>query len=66
MSDAEYFGGERSWAVNFRVADLDAMVAQLCGAGVAVDIDPETYPFGRFAQLSDPEGNVVQLWQTVE
>jgi predicted enzyme related to lactoylglutathione lyase len=21
------------------------------------------YPNGRFAQLADPEGNVVQLWQ---
>jgi glyoxylase I family protein len=63
-ADAEYFGGgARSWAVNFRVADLDAMVAQLRGAGVAVEIDPEDYPFGRFAQLSDPEDNVVQLWQ---
>ena len=63
-ADAEFFvGGERSWAVNFRVADLDAMVAQLRDAGVAVEVDPEAYPFGRFAQLRDPEGNVVQLWQ---
>jgi predicted enzyme related to lactoylglutathione lyase len=62
--DADLFGGpERSWALNFRVTDLDAMVAQLRAASVEVEVDPEAYGFGRFASLHDPEGNVVQLWQ---
>ena len=51
------------WAVNFRVVDLTAMVAQLRRAGVEVEVDPETYPNGTFADLHDPEGNPVQLWQ---
>ncbi|WP_374945472.1 VOC family protein [Agreia sp.] len=51
------------WALNFRVADLDAMVDQLRAAGVAVVVDPEVYPNGRFASLSDPEGNGIELWQ---
>lgn len=55
--------GRTGWGLNFRVADLDAMVAQLRGAGVDVEVDPERYPNGRFAQLHDPEGNPVQLWQ---
>lgn len=38
------------------------MVAQVRSAGVEVDVDPETYPNGRFANLRDPEGNPVQLW----
>ena len=63
-SDSDHFGRpEQTWAVNFRVRDLDAMVAQLRDAGVAVTVDPETYPNGRFADLADPEGNPVQLWQ---
>jgi predicted enzyme related to lactoylglutathione lyase len=49
--------------LNFRVRNLDAMVAQLERAGTKVDVDPKTYPNGRFAQLSDPEGNPIQLWQ---
>ncbi len=53
----------QQWAVNFRVSDLDAMVVQLCDAGIEVAIDPETYPNGRFAELTDPEGNAVQLWE---
>lgn len=62
--DSEHLGGpERSWSLNFRVANLDAMVDQLRGAGVRVDVDPESYPNGRFASLRDPDGNVLQLWQ---
>ena len=59
----EHLGPGRSWAVNFRVRDLDAMVAQLRGAGVEVTVDPTDYPNGRFADLHDPEGNAVQLWE---
>ena len=57
--------GPRGWGLNFRVRDLPAMVAQLEAAGIEVTVDPETYPNGTFAQLSDPEGNPVQLWQPV-
>ena len=63
-ADSEHFGGPaHSWSINFRVADLDAMLTQLRNAGVDVDVDPEEYPNGRFASLRDPEGNMVQLWQ---
>ena len=62
--DSEHFGGGgRTWALNFRVADLDAMVEQLRGNGVVVDVDPQVYPNGRFVSLQDPEGNPLQLWQ---
>ena len=63
-ADSEYFGrADRTFMLNFRVRDLDAMVAQLRRAGIAVELDPQTYPNGRFARLSDPEGNPIQLWQ---
>jgi glyoxylase I family protein len=63
-SDSDHFGDARhSWAVNFRVGDLAAIVDQLRRAGVDVDVDPETHPNGTFASLHDPEGNPVQLWQ---
>ncbi|MEJ7706128.1 MAG: VOC family protein [Nocardioidaceae bacterium] len=63
-ANSDRFGGPaHSWAVNFRVKNIDLMVGQLRGAGVEVDIDLETYPNGRFASLRDPEGNAIQLWQ---
>lgn len=60
--DSSPLGGG-GWGLNFRVHDLDAMVRQLDAAGIAVEVDPELYPNGRFAQLEDPEGNAVQLWE---
>jgi glyoxylase I family protein len=35
-------------------------------AGITVDVDEQSYPNGRFAELADPEGNVVQLWQPAD
>jgi predicted enzyme related to lactoylglutathione lyase len=59
-----YFGDpQKVWMVNFRVRDLDKMAAQLQAAGIAIKIDPQTYPNGRFARLHDPEGNPIELWQ---
>jgi glyoxylase I family protein len=61
---SELFGkAHKAWTINFRVRDLDKMAAQLRTAGIAVDIDPQSYPNGRFASLNDPEGNPIQLWQ---
>ena len=60
----KYFGDpNKVWMVNFRVHDLDKMVAQLRAAGIEVK-DPESYGnVGRFAHLHDPEGNPIELWQ---
>lgn len=53
----------QAWMTNFRVTDLDRMVKQLRDAGIAVEVDPEFHPNGRFATLTDPEANPLQLWQ---
>src|SRR5438093_3472947 len=61
---SEYFGNaEKSWMINFRVQDLDAMVEQLRAASINVSVDPEVYPNGRFARLRDPEENPIELWE---
>ena len=65
--DSEMIGPpEKTWMINFRVDDLDAMVEQLRAAGETVDVHAETYPNGRFAELRDPEGNGIQLWQPMD
>jgi predicted enzyme related to lactoylglutathione lyase len=50
--------------LNFRVRDLDAMLAQLRekGADVAEETQ-ETAGIGRFGWVTDPEGNRIELWQ---
>ncbi len=62
-ADTTYFGDpQQGWMVNFRVADLEAMVAQLRAAGITVG-DTQSYPNGSFARLHDPEGNPIELWE---
>ena len=64
-ADTDYFGRpDQQWMVNFRVADLDAMVAQLERAGIAVETRAEwDSEVGRFARIHDPEGNPIELWE---
>jgi catechol 2,3-dioxygenase-like lactoylglutathione lyase family enzyme len=62
--DTKYFGSpEQAFMLNFRVRNLDAMVAQLSAAGITVKVDPMAYPNGRFAHLLDPDGNPLELWE---
>ena len=62
--DTEYLGRpDQAFMVNFRVADLDAMLAQLRAAGVEVlDAVQEAEGLGRFGWAVDPEGNRFELW----
>jgi len=51
LRPATIFGdAHKVWMVNFRVRDLDRMAAQLRAAGIAVKIDPQSFPNGRFAR----------------
>jgi len=63
--DTEYFGSRtQQTMLNFRVGDLDAMLAQLRDKGA--NVDPETQEMagvGRFGWVTDPEGNRIELWQ---
>ncbi len=49
--------------INYRVADLDLVLARLKAEGCAVDERTETSEFGRFGWVMDPEGNRVELWE---
>ncbi|MEM1380542.1 MAG: VOC family protein [Pseudomonadota bacterium] len=60
---SKMFSEDKVFMVNFRTDDLDGLVAHLRANDVAVQVDGNTYPNGRFAQLDDPEGNPIQLWQ---
>jgi predicted enzyme related to lactoylglutathione lyase len=62
--DTKYFGdGSQQSMVNFRVDNLDQLLAQLAAAAVRIDPRREDYDYGRFAWIWDPEGNRVELWQ---
>ncbi|MGE0283396.1 MAG: VOC family protein [Rhizobiaceae bacterium] len=64
-ADTDYFGRmDQQFMINFRVDDLDAMMAQLKAAGIAVETRPEwDSEIGRFCRIHDPEGNPIELWE---
>jgi len=65
--DTDYFGPSGVGAmVNFRVEDLEAVLAELREDGVEVLDHVEEHEFGRFGWIVDPEGNRVELWQPSE
>jgi predicted enzyme related to lactoylglutathione lyase len=64
-SDTGYFGSrDQQTMLNFRVGDLDAMLAQLRAKGADVADDTQDMEgVGRFGWVTDPEGNRIELWQ---
>ena len=66
-SDTEWFApSTASMSLNYRVDDLDGLLAQLAARGVTPVKGPDDEFNGRFAWVMDPEGNKVELWEPSE
>lgn len=62
--NTKHFGtGPQTAMINYRVDDMDALLAKLGAAGVTIDPKREDASFGKFAWITDPDGNRVELWQ---
>jgi len=61
--DNAYFPAAQKAMMNLLVDDLDGLLDRLISEGVAVDEKRESYHFGKFGWVTDPEGNRVELWQ---
>jgi predicted enzyme related to lactoylglutathione lyase len=60
----DYFNpSEAPFMINYRVENLDALLAQLRKEGVTVEERVEFYDYGRFGWIMDPEGNRIELWE---
>ena len=64
-AETDYFGSRaQQTMLNFRVRDLEAMLAQLRAKGAEVAAETQDMDgVGRFGWVTDPEGNRVELWQ---
>ena len=63
-ADTKYFGEDgASFMINYRVKDLKGVLAALRRERVAVDPKVEDTDYGRFAWITDPEGNRIELWE---
>jgi D-3-phosphoglycerate dehydrogenase len=59
-----YFApSEKPFMQNFRVHDLDALLGNLRAEGVETVGEPQTFDYGKFAWIMDPEGNKIELWE---
>ena len=62
--DSQWFSpSESSFMINYRVDDLDALLAQLRADGIPIGGGPESHENGKFAWIMDPDGNKVELWE---
>ena len=49
--------------INYRVADLHALVEALRAEGCTVLDNPDESEYGKFAWVIDPDGNKAELWE---
>jgi D-3-phosphoglycerate dehydrogenase len=51
---------------NFRVENLEALLEKLKQEGITVVGELETYDYGKFGWILDPEGNKIELWEPID
>lgn len=62
--DTEYMAPSKAdFMVNYRVEDLEELVKALKEEDVEVVDDIETFEYGKFVHIMDPEGNKIELWE---
>lgn len=65
--DADYFQpSEPPFMINYRVDDLDGVLAMLSAAGVKPVGCVESCSYGRFGWILDPDGRKIELWEPVD
>ena len=57
---------EKDFMVNYRVDNIEALVESLKKAGVEVVDSIESYDYGKFVHIMDPEGNKIELWEPTD
>lgn len=63
----DYFApSTKDFMINYRVADLQALVDQLKKEGVPLLDAISVYDYGKFTHLLDPEGNKIELWEPTD
>ena len=55
--------GPQQAMINYRVDNLEELIAQLAAENVPIDPERHSAEYGHFAWITDPEGNRIELWQ---
>lgn len=66
-SGSEYFApSKKDFMINYRVQNIEGLVKNLKAKGVVIVDEIETYEYGKFVHIMDPEGNKIELWEPVD
>ena len=66
-SDTKYFEpSKKEFMINYRVENLDTLVNELKKEGVTICDKIESFDYGKFIHILDPEGNKIELWEPVD
>jgi predicted enzyme related to lactoylglutathione lyase len=64
--DAYFAPSKKEFMINYRVQNMEELVGNLKANGVIVLDDIETFDYGKFVHIMDPEGNKIELWEPVD
>ena len=66
MAAKLYEPSTKDFMINYRVVNLEALVEELKKENVTIVDKIETYDYGKFVHILDPEGNKIQLWEPAD
>lgn len=62
--DSKHFDpSAKPFMINYRVADLVALLEELKKENVTIVDEIAEYDYGKFVHVLDPEGNIIELWE---
>jgi predicted enzyme related to lactoylglutathione lyase len=62
--DTEYFSpSKKEWMLNYVVKDIEGLLAKLKKKGIERVGKLDTYEYGKFVRILDPEGNKIEFWE---
>lgn len=65
--NTKYFDpSDKDFMINYRVDNIEDLVEQLKSEGVTIVDTLETYDYGKFIHIMDPENNKIELWEPVD
>ena len=66
-ANTQYFQpSKKEFMLNFRVENIENLIAEMKENGIEVLDDIETYEYGKFVHIMDPEGNKIELWEPID
>ena len=63
---SEYFApSKKEFMINYRVQNIEGLLKKLEENGVTIVDKIETFDYGKFVHIMDPEGNKIELWEPI-